>query len=425
MSWRGRSIIRRPLTGIPEAPMVLREDNLIEKVTDNRLPHYEPFGWHHWPEHPWLSYQFRRGLGETQEGGGTVSECLQAAARMIPGDTESWHREWLAVAERNFARGEDEMGRGHVRTAMNCWLRAADYYRQAEFFLPADDSRRLETFTKLERASHRFLAQLTPPGEVLEIPYEGKSLFAYFVRGPGAAERAPCLISMGGLDSIKDEMWFMQAHGALQRGISVLMIDGPGQGGTLRRHKITNRPDYEVPIGRCVDYLLTRRDVDPARLAVCGSSLGGYYAARAASREPRLAACVSHGAIWSIHDFWKNADESHGLAGHIKWVFGVRTMAEAVERFKAFTLDGVLEDMRCPYLILHGGHDVLGMSQATRAYEYAKAHGVNVTLRFVTPEETGAEHCQHDNPTIGQELMADWLADVLAVDQRALSRAAR
>ena len=33
------------------------------------------------------------------------------------------------------------MGRGHVRTAMNCWLRAADYYRQAEFFLPTDDPR--------------------------------------------------------------------------------------------------------------------------------------------------------------------------------------------------------------------------------------------------------------------------------------------
>ena len=59
---------------------------------------YEPFGWHHWQEHFFLSYQFRRGLGETQEGGGAISEIFQAASRMVPGDKESWHREWLRMS---------------------------------------------------------------------------------------------------------------------------------------------------------------------------------------------------------------------------------------------------------------------------------------------------------------------------------------
>ena len=126
------------------------EDNLIERITANRQPHYEPFGWHHWPEHPWLSYQFRRGLGETQEGGGAVSEVFQAASRMVPGDKESWHTEWLRIAERNHSRADSEEEAGHIRTAMNCWLRAADYYRQAEFFLKPDDPRRLPTFEKME-----------------------------------------------------------------------------------------------------------------------------------------------------------------------------------------------------------------------------------------------------------------------------------
>jgi len=51
-------------------------------------------------------------------------------------------------------------------------------------------------------------------------------LCGYFVRAPFPVKKQPVLICMGGLDSIKDEMWFMQAHAALQRGISVLMITG-------------------------------------------------------------------------------------------------------------------------------------------------------------------------------------------------------
>src|SRR5215471_7308946 len=401
----------------------MAEELLIDKVSDRADPHYEPFGWHHWPQHPWMSYQFRRSLGETQEGGGAVSECFLAASRMIPGDKESWHREWKRIADFNRKRGDEELAKGRVRTAMNCWLRACEYYRQAEFWLLPDDPRRLQAFTDMERCSHSFLAQLNPPGEVLQVPYEGaKTLYAYFVRAPFDTGPQPCLISMGGLDSIKDEMWFMQAHGALQRGISVLMIDGPGQGGTLRRHAITNRYDYEVPVGRCIDYLVSRPDVDATRIAVCGSSLGGYYSARAGCYEHRLAACISHGAIWSVTDLWGKATEDHGLAEHIKWVFGAKTMKEAMQKACNFTLDGHLENMQCPYLVLHGGHDVLTVSQARKVYDYGKSKGVDVTLRLVTEDETGAEHCQHDNPTIGQELMADWLADCFGINQTSTLR---
>lgn len=397
------------------------EKLLIEEKTGSSLPHYEPYGWHHWPDHPWMSYQFRRALGETQEGGGTVSECFLAASRMVPGDADSWHQEWMRIADFNLKRGDEEFAAGHVRTAMNCWLRAADNYRSAEFWLAADDPRRLPTFDKCEEASHKFLAQCQPQGEVVEVPYEGgKTMFAYFLRSPYGSGKQPVLIAFGGLDSFKDELWFMVGRGALQRGMSVLMVDGPGQGGTLRRHKLTTRYDYEVPVGRCIDYLETRDDVDTSRIAVSGSSLGGYYAARAGAMEPRVAACVSHGAIWDLHEAWQTRGDDHGLAGHIRWVFGGKTMAEVQEINKPFTLRGALENMKCPYLILHGGHDVLGVDRAKTVYEYAKKHGLDVTLRFVTEEETGAEHCQHDNPTIGQELLNDWLADRFGIDQTKL-----
>lgn len=385
-------------------------------------PHYEPFGWHHWPDDMWMSYQFRRGLGETQEGGGAIGEAFRAASRMTSGDMESWYREWMVVADRSMSRGDQEMAKGHVRTAMNCWLRAANYYRQAEFWLKGDDPRRLEAFDRAERCSINCFTRMTPKAEVVEIPYEpGKPLPGYFVRSPNGGDKQPVLISVGGLDSYKDELWFMTGRGAVQRGMSVLMVDGPGQGGALRRHKLTTRHDYEVPFGKCIDWLLKRDDIDPSRIAISGSSLGGYYAARAASKDHRIAACISHGAVWQFAERLKTRDDTYGLANQLRWVFGVGSMKEVAEAAKPFDLEGVLGGMKCPYLIINGAHDVLSVEACNQVYQYAVSQGLTVTLRLTDEEETGADHCQHDNPTLGQELMLDWLTDTLGIDQTKLA----
>ena len=77
--------------------------------------------------------------------------------------------------------------------------------------------------------------------------------------------------------------------------------------------------------------------------------------------------------------------------------------------------------MKCPYLIVHGGHDVLTGSAARNRVTITPRQKASMsTLRFISEEETGAEHCQHDNPTIGQELLSDWLADLFGIDQKAL-----
>lgn len=397
------------------------EKKLIDAAPIDEHAHYQPYGWHHWPKYPWPSYQFRRALGETQEGGGSVSESFLAASRMIPGDYESWHKEWMVVADASMKRGEEAEAKGQIRTAMNCYLRAADMYRSAEFWLDPHDPRRIPTFDKCERATHSFMHWTVPRGEIVEVPYEpGKPMAGYFFRSPFGKGKQPVLVSFGGLDSFKDELWFMTGHGALQRGISVLLMDGPGQGATLRRHGLPTRYDYEVPVGKCIDWLQTRGDVDMSRIAVSGSSLGGYYSARAGCMEPRLAAAISHGGVLSLYDRYKDRTEDHGLAGHMKWVFGVDSMKGVAEKTRDFDLRGAFEQMKCPYLILHGGHDVLGVEAAREGYEYCKAAGVDVTFILVEADTTGAEHCQHDNPTLGQELMLDWLADKFGIDQTAL-----
>ena len=53
------------------------------------------------------------------------------------------------------------------------------------------------------------------------------------------------------------------------------------------------RPDWENVVTPVLDYALSRPDVDPARVALIGLSLGAHLAPRAASAEHRLAACIA------------------------------------------------------------------------------------------------------------------------------------
>eukprot|EP01035_Chromulina_nebulosa_P025295 gene25295-biopygen16386 len=96
--------------------------------------------------------------------------------------------------------------------------------------------------------------------------------------------------------------------------------------------------------------------------------------------EPRLAAAISHGGVLTLYDRYKDRAEDHGLAGHMKWVFGADSMKGVAEKTRKFDLRGAFENMKCPYLILHGGHDVLGVEAAKEGYQYAKSVGVDVTF---------------------------------------------
>ena len=106
-------------------------------------PGYRPYGWEEWPDFPWWSYQFRRVLGETQEGGGAISECFMAADAMRPGDGESWFGEWRRLADRSAGQAAAAEAAAHVVTARNACLRATNYCRASEYGLAPSDPRRL------------------------------------------------------------------------------------------------------------------------------------------------------------------------------------------------------------------------------------------------------------------------------------------
>src|SRR3989339_1098815 len=130
-----------------------------------------------------------------------------------------------------------------------------------------------------------------------------------------------------GLDVTKEICFFFGGvRDLVRRGIACLLVDGPGNGESIRFRDLYLRYDQEVPAGAAVDYLETRSDVDPKRIGVMALSLGGYYAPRSASFEKRFRACVAWGAQWDYHAVWiRRVEAAYKTAlsvppHHIMWV---------------------------------------------------------------------------------------------------------
>src|SRR5262249_61764771 len=131
---------------------------------------------------------------------------------------------------------------------------------------------------------------LTDPGET---PYAAATLPGSLHLADASAPRRPLLIMHSGFDGSAEEMHWSGARAAVERGYNVLAFDGPGQFGPIHRQGLTFRPDWEKVVGPVLDYALTRtQQVDGARIALMGVSMGGLLAPRAAAFEKRRAACI-------------------------------------------------------------------------------------------------------------------------------------
>ena len=371
------------------------------------------------------NYQWSLATMGALNGGGVISEVDDACRPLKeisrqgddPAALEAWYESWEKVAERVEQLADRDEEAGNYLSAGRKYLRASLYYAAAERMMTNLDSRKLQAYKRLLGTFKKGIQFRREPVEWVEVPFQGSSLPALFIPALGSG-RAPCMVHFDGFDVMKETIYSRVGNEYRRRGVALLIVDHPGVGEALRLRGLHSDHATEVPAAACVDYLESRSDVDPERIGIVALSLGGYYAPRAAAFEKRFKCCVAWGAIWDYGEIWERrlknqAGQRSVPPFQFTWVFGKDTVEGALEVAKKMRLEGVVDKITCPLLVVHGENDrQIPLWHAEKIIE-AAVNSPRRELKVFTIAEGGAEHCQADNSAMLVDYAADWVADTL------------
>ncbi len=282
-------------------------------------------------------------LGGAAYGVSEVGEIVTAVnAINAQGVTyQAYFNQFQALAQRVSHLAGQELQAGHRASARSAYLRAAGYYDLCLYFVLATTARAQEAgaYAAVQACWDQATQLFNPPFERVRIPCENTWMPGYLLKPDARNIRRPTVILNNGSDTASVDMYVFGGTAAFERGYNALIFEGPGQGSMLFERQIPYRADWEKVVTPVVDYLHTRADVDPARIALLGLSMCGEAAVRAAAFEHRLAAVIPDPGVVNAWLSWPASIRdlfTHGATkaevNHI-WQTDIIPELDPIERF--------------------------------------------------------------------------------------------
>jgi dienelactone hydrolase len=189
----------------------------------------------------------------------------------------------------------------------------------------------------------------------IEVPWKGRMLHGN-LHVPARADRpAPLGIIIHGIDGCKEEHLATELC-LLDAGLSVLGIDGPGQGEALLLDGVMWTGDFHRMVGAALDVLAADPLVDTERVGLFGVSIGGMWALRAAAEEPRVRAVYDLGGPINTKSFARLPFLIKTKMCQVTGARDANAIAEVLGQ-NSTESDAILSQVACAVRMMHGGRD--------------------------------------------------------------------
>lgn len=372
------------------------------------------------------NYAWSLGVSASIAMGAQMSELEEALAPLLPLQTEhgpeateAWYQNWTKAAQKLRRLAQADETAGNACSAGSKYKRVANYLLLAERIVSWSDPRRMRAYEEALSVFEKGLKLAGDKYRRIEVPYEGGTLAGWLRLADGPTPQ-PAVLFYNGFDSIKEMHYLMMGEIAAKRGIAVLYVDQEGTGEAVRRQRLPKRAEAEISAGAFIDALGALPEIDADRIGIIGLSMGGYCAPRAAAFEPRIKATVSFGAFSGIDAGWEAAIRGSSDGGlsdglpetgiHAMHVTGTDTIDDALNVLKSRSLDGVLDKITCPLLVVHGENDRQVSLEHAHKTVAGAVNSRDAELRIFTIEEGSCEHVGIDNMSLQGEYVFDWIA---------------
>jgi esterase FrsA len=246
--------------------------------------------------------------------------------------------------------------------AIDAWVKAITYYQISAF--PGHSTQRMQAYRRSRKLFDTLITAIAPAiditAEHIEISVPGGDVVRGWLVLPSGPGPHPVALITNGLEGTVQEL----AVGQLRyraSGLAVFMMEMPGSYSYTNPMGAASETIYH----HVIDHLSADRRLDPDRIAMVGVSFGGYWAARMAAADDRLACAIACGAPTDHSFSGGSLGTPEIIISALSDTLGATSPLHLLRTLKALSIRDRYAHITIPLLAINGDHDTLMATQDT------------------------------------------------------------